>query len=115
MADRTRDSELAAALLPLLGDPPTTNLARTQRQATAEALAAVLQALADLHHRGGGVAPSLREIADEAGLSAPSTVRHHMRRLIELRLVQPSTTPGSPRSLRLTGQGRALTTKREAA
>lgn len=73
---------------------------------TARAAAAVLVALVSLSHDGEPI-PSVQEIAREAGVSAPSTVRHHLRTLAELDLVK-LPAPGTPRSVRVTEAGREL-------
>lgn len=61
----------------------------------------VLAALERLSRRDG-FAPSLREIADEVGLSSASSVHHHVRVLERAQLVERRA--GCPRAIR-TGSG----------
>lgn len=46
-----------------------------------------------------GFPPSVRELCDELGLSSPSTVHHHLHRLV--RQGRITLVPGSPRTLRV--------------
>lgn len=85
---------------------------RTQAQArvTSRAALPVLAAFARL--AAGGPTPSVREIADEAGVSSTSTVGHHLRTLAELKLV---TLPErhQARSIQLTDLGLAVLDARD--
>lgn len=58
----------------------------------------VLAALQRLHERDG-YAPTLRELANEVGLSSPSTVLRHVQALERRGVVQ--RRPGRPRTARL--------------
>jgi repressor LexA len=73
-------------------DDAVLDLTRRQRQ--------VLAALERLHEQHG-VAPTLRELGDEVGLSSSSSVLAHVRVLQARGLVH--ARPGQPRTLRTVG------------
>lgn len=63
---------------------------------------AVLEAIYD-HYQKSRIGPTLEEIRTEVGLSSPSAVHFHIRKLEDDALVQ--RLPGKHRSLRMTRKG----------
>lgn len=78
---------------------------RAAARVTARAALPILRALAELTMEGP--APSVREVADQAGVGSTSTVGHHLKTLAELKLVT-LPPPRRPRSLQLTDAGLAV-------
>jgi SOS-response transcriptional repressor LexA len=75
---------------------------KAQARVTSRAALPILEAVAALTMEGPS--PSIREVADEAGVGSTSTVGHHLKTLAELKLVD-LPPKHRPRSLRVTDAG----------